>query len=216
LAHGISYRDKQTIDEDIKMYFALNGAVFDSSIAAWEAKRVYDYVRPASAIQHKYAGQMVEAWGGPNQGKQLIPGETWRPYQSLTFVTPPFAEYVSGHSTFSAAAAEVLTRFTGSNQFYDGATVLYGEDFNEDGIPDLLGQHIVPIGGNMFENSPSEVITLQWETFQEAANEAGLSRRYGGIHFQDADLFARTMGTEIGAQAFELAQQYWQGQVSRP
>lgn len=216
LAHGISYRDKHTIDEDVKMYFALNGAVFDSSIAAWEAKRVYDYIRPASAIQHKYAGQMVEAWGGPDQGKQLIPGETWRPYQSLTFVTPPFAEYVSGHSTFSAAAAAVLTRFTGSNQFYDGVTVLYGEDFNEDGVPDLLGQHIVPIGGNMFENSPSEIITLQWETFQEAANEAGISRRYGGIHFQDADLFARTMGTEIGAQAFELAQQYWQGQVSRP
>lgn len=214
LAHGISFRDKHTIDDDVKMYFALNGAVFDSSIAAWDAKRVYDYVRPASAIQHKYAGQMVQAWGGPDLGTQLIPGETWRPYQSLTFVTPPFAEYVSGHSTFSAAAAEVLTRFTGSNQFYDGVTVLFNEDFNRDGVPDLLGQHIVPIGGNMFEGSPSEVITLQWPTFQDAADEAAISRRYGGIHFQDGDLFAREMGTQIGAQAFELAEQYWQGQVS--
>lgn len=213
LAHGISFRDQHTIDEDVKMYFALNGAVFDSSIASWDAKRVYDYIRPASAIQHKYAGQTVNAWGGPDQGTQPITGETWRPYQSLTFVTPPFAEYVSGHSTFSAAAAEVLTRFTGSNQFYDGITVLYDEDFNQDGIPDLLGQHIVPIGGNMFEGSPAEVVTLQWETFQDAADEAGISRRYGGIHFQDGDLFAREMGTQIGTQAFEVAEQYWQGQA---
>ncbi len=216
LAHGISFRDKHGIDEDVKLYFALNGALFDASIAAWEAKRTYDYVRPASAIQHKYAGQMIEAWGGPNQGTQLIPGETWRPYQSLTFVTPPFAEYVSGHSTFSAAAAEVLTRFTGSNRFYDGVTMLYDEDFNRDGIPDLLGQHVVPIGGNMFESSPAEVVTLQWHTFQEAADEAAMSRRYGGIHFQDGDLFARRMGTPIGAQAYVLAEQYWTGQGARP
>ncbi len=216
LTHGICYRDQHTIDDDIKLFFALNGAVFDSSIAAWEAKRYYDYVRPASAIQHKYAGQVVAAWGGPNQGTQLIPGETWRPYQSLTFVTPPFAEYVSGHSTFSAAAAEVLTRFTGSNQFYDGVTVLFNEDFNRDGIPDLLGQHILPVGGNMFESSPVTVVTLHWETFQEAADEAGMSRRYGGIHFQDADLYGRQMGQQIGSQAFALAEQYWTGQIQRP
>jgi hypothetical protein len=216
LAHGISYRDQHRLDEDVKMYFALNAALFDSSIAAWEAKRAYDCIRPISAIQHKYAGQMVEAWGGPNLGTQLIAGEMWRPYQSLTFVTPPFAEYVSGHSTFSASAAEVLTRFTGSNQFYDGATILYHEDFNRDGVPDILGQHIIPSEGNSFEDSPAMPILLQWETFQDAAVEAGLSRRYGGIHFQDGDLQGRKMGTEIGAQAYTLAEQYWLGQVARP
>jgi hypothetical protein len=215
LAHGISYRDHHTIDEDVKMYLALNGALFDASIAAWEAKRAYDCIRPISAIQHKYAGQLVEAWGGPNLGTQQIPGESWRPYQSATFLTPPFAEYVSGHSAFSAAAAEVLTRFTGSNQFYDGLTVLYDEDFNRDGVPDVLGQHIMPKGGSLFEDSPAQPITLRWETFQDAANEAGMSRRYGGIHFQDADLQGRQMGTQIGAQAFTLAEKYWTGQVTR-
>jgi hypothetical protein len=216
LAHGISYRDHHTLDDDVKLFFALNSALFDGSIAAWEAKRAYDCVRPISAIQHKYAGQMVEAWGGPDQGTQLIPAENWLPYQSLTFVTPPFAEYVSGHSTFSAAAAEVLTRFTGSNQFYDGTTVLFNEDFNRDGVPDLLGQHITPKGGNTFENSPTQPVVLQWETFQEAADEAGMSRRYGGIHFQDGDLQGRQMGTKIGGQAYELAERYWAGQVQRP
>lgn len=216
LAHGISYRDRHTIDDDVKLYFALNAALFDSSIAAWDAKRTYDCIRPISAIQHKYAGQMVEAWGGPDKGKQLIPGETWRPFQLLTFLTPPFAEYVSGHSTFSAAAAEVLTQFTGSNRFYDGVTVLYNEDFNRDGVPDILGQHIMPRGANPIENSPAQPVTLRWETFQDAADEAGISRRYGGIHFQDGDLQARQMGTQIGAQAYTLATQYWTGQMARP
>jgi hypothetical protein len=213
MAHGISERDTLSLDEDVKLYFALNGAVFDASIAAWDAKRAYDYVRPVSAIQNLYAGQTIEAWAGPDRGMQLIPAEDWRPYQQSTFVTPPFAEYVSGHSTFSAASAEVLTRFSGSNTFYDGHTVLYYEDFNRDGVPDVLGQHLVPVGGNMFENSPAEVIALQWPTFQDAADEAGLSRRYGGIHFQDADLHGRTMGTQIGAQAYELAEKYWNGRA---
>uniref|UniRef100_A0A540VG25 Phosphatase PAP2 family protein n=2 Tax=Litorilinea aerophila TaxID=1204385 RepID=A0A540VG25_9CHLR len=211
LAHGISARDHHTIGEDARLYFALNGALFDASIAAWDAKRAYDCIRPVSAIRRKYAGQMVTAWAGPNQGSQPIPGERWRPYQDLTFVTPPFAEYVSGHSAFSAAAATVLTLFTGSNRFYDGKTILYHEDFNQDGVPDMLGQHIVAIGGNRFESSPAQVIVLQWETFQEAADEAGISRRYGGIHFQDGDLRGRDMGQYVGTQAFDLATKLWRG-----
>jgi hypothetical protein len=213
LAHGISQRDRHTIDEDIKLYLALNGALFDASIAAWDAKRAYDFIRPISAIRHKYQGQMIDAWGGPNQGIIQIPGNQWRPYQDLGFVTPPFAEYVSGHSTFSAAAAEVLTQYTGSEQFYDGVTML-DEDFNRDGVPDMLGQHVIRVQGNMFADAPAEVVVLQWETFKEAADEAGLSRLYGGIHIQDSDRQGRAMGQQIGAQAFALAQQYWTGSVN--
>lgn len=208
LAHGVSWRDQHTLDDDIKLYFALNGAILDASVAAWEAKRAYDFVRPVSAIRHLYAGQSVEAWGGPGRGTQTIPAESWRP--SPTFVTPAFPEYVSGHSTFSAAAAEVLTRYTGSARFYDGVTVL-PNDFNSDGVPDLLGQHVVPVGGNLFEASPAEVVVLQWATFQEAADEAALSRLYGGIHTQDGDRHGRIMGKALGTQAYALAERYWQG-----
>ncbi|HMQ52969.1 MAG TPA: vanadium-dependent haloperoxidase [Anaerolineae bacterium] len=212
LAHGISYRDQHSIDEDVKLYLALNGALFDASIAAWDAKRTYDSIRPASAIRHLYAGQMIDAWGGPNQGTIQISGELWLPYQALTFVTPAFPEYVSGHSTFSAAAAEVLTRFTGSNRFYDGETVLY-DDFNRDGLPDLLGQHVVGVNGNIFEDSPTKVINLHWETFQDAADEAAISRLYGGIHIQDGDRHGRRMGKLIAEQAYGLAEQYWTGTI---
>jgi len=214
LAHGISERDRHSLDDDVKLYFALNGALYDAGISAWDAKRVYDYVRPVSAIRNKYAGQMVEAWGGPNRGTVMISGEEWLPYQALTFVTPPFAEFVSGHSTFSRSAAEVLALFTGSNKFYDGKTRV-NEDFNRDGIKDFLGQHIIGVGGNMFESTPTSVITLSWPTFQDAADEAGLSRIYGGIHFQDGDHRGRAMGAQIGPQAFQKAQAYWNGTITK-
>lgn len=212
LAHGLSYRDQHTLDEDVKLFFALNGALLDASIACWDAKRAYDYIRPVSAIRQLYWNETILAWGGPDQGPQEILGRFWQPYQDPTFVTPPFPEYTSGHSTFSAASAAILTLFTGSDRFYDGQTTLYYEDFNRDGLPDMLGQHIVIAGKNMFESSPTAPVVLQWPTFLDAANEAGLSRRYGGIHFQDADLRGREAGRQIGTQAFALAESYWNGQ----
>ncbi len=192
LAQGISIRDQHSLDEDIKMFFALNGALFDASIGCWDSKRFYDYLRPIEAIQ-------------------MLFDESWQPYQLNTFVTPPFPEYTSGHSTFSAAAAAALSAFTGSNQFYDGVTVL-PQDVNGDGKLDLLGQFIAMPGSSKLEpGHPLESVTLQWETFQEAADQAGMSRRYGGIHFQDGDLRGREMGKKVGALAFEKAQAYWQG-----
>lgn len=208
IAIGISLRDGHSVDQVVKMYMALTGALLDSGIAAWEAKRAYDYVRPFHAIRYLYAGQQVMAWAGPNQGIQLIDGSDWTPYQSGTFVTPPFAEYVSGHSTFSRSAAEILTEFTGSSTFYDGATML-GRDYDGDGREDLMGMHRVLPGRMMFEDGPAEPVTLTWNTFYEAADEAGFSRIYGGIHFQDGDRRARAMGAAIGKQAYQWAELYW-------
>jgi hypothetical protein len=210
LAQGMATRDNHTLGDSVKMYFALNGALLDAGIAAWDAKRAHDCIRPVSAIRHKYFGQQILAWGGPDQGTQLISGEAWRPYQSQTFVTPPFAEFVSGHSTFSRAAREVLLAFSGTDALYDGVTHL-GEDWDGDGKEDLMGQHIVLPGGCLFENCPGDTVVLQWTTLLEAADEAGVSRRYGGIHFQDGDLRAREMGRQIGQQAFAHAKKFWLG-----
>ncbi|MGL4608611.1 MAG: vanadium-dependent haloperoxidase [Trueperaceae bacterium] len=193
LAQQVSWRDNHTVDEDIKMFFALNAALLDSSIACWDAKRAYNYIRPVTAIQTLF-------------------DETWQPYQLNTFVTPPFPEYVSGHSTFSRAAAEVLTLFTDSEQFYDGVTEMQ-KDVNRDGELDLVGQYIaMPNSSRLLQGHPKQSVTLQWETFQEAADEAGLSRRYGGIHFQDGDLRGRELGKKVGAWVFEKAQRYWEGE----
>ena len=207
LAHGVSWRDHNTLDDDVKLYFALNAALFDAGIAVWDAKRFYNYVRPVGAIHYLYKGQKLEAWSGPNKGKALIDAADWRPYQSLTATTPAFPEYVSGHSAFSAAGAEVLKLFTGSDTFYDGSST------SETG--NLLGQHVARAGSLRFEAGPRDPVTLQWPTFSAAAAEAGMSRRYGGIHFQDGDLRGRVLGREVGAQAFEKAKRQWGGVTNR-
>lgn len=212
IAEGLAIRDGQTLDDSVKMFFALNGALLDSGVCCWESKRHYDYIRPQSAIRHKYYRQKVRAWGGPNRGTQEIFGEEWRPYQALNFVTPAFAEFTSGHSTFSGSAAEVLRRFTGTDALFDGVTRL-GEDYDKDGEEDLLGEHRVLPGRNMFESTPNSVVVLRWMTLTEAADEAGWSRRYGGIHFQDGDLFARRVGKTIGGLAYTLSQSLWEGVV---
>ncbi|MEL6816159.1 MAG: vanadium-dependent haloperoxidase, partial [Cyanobacteria bacterium J06598_3] len=130
----VSKRDNLSLDDNVKLFFGLGNAVFDASIASWDAKVHYDYIRPITAIRYLAENNLlptddpnvrinadgkteIYAWGGPEQGSQWILGTDWLPYQDITFLTPPFAEYVSGHSTFSMAAAEVLRQYTGSDSF---------------------------------------------------------------------------------------------------
>jgi len=211
-ATDLSYKYRYGIDEDVKLFFALNGALLDSAIACWESKRFYDFIRPISAIRHLYFDATIPGWAGPGLGTQNMPGAKWQPFQSLTFVTPAFSEYTSGHSTFSAAAANVLLGFTGSAQLYDGVTqVPY--DRNKDGVNDYVGEFIARPGSLTIEPGlPSQPVFLRWPTLKEAADDAGLSRRYGGIHFQDGDLFGRRVGEQIGHRALQKAREYWTAQ----
>jgi hypothetical protein len=188
-AQFVSERDAHTLDDDVKMFFALGNAQLDASIAVWECKRFYDYVRPITAVHYLYAGKPVRAWAGPYLGTQVIPGETFKSYIG----TPPFAEYVSGHSTFSAAAAEILEAVTGS---------------------DVLGASVtIPAGSTPVEPGavPAQDVTLAWSTFSDAADQAGMSRRFGGIHFQSGDLQARALGRLVGELVWEKAGTYFDG-----
>jgi hypothetical protein len=186
-AQFISQRDDHGLDDDIRMFFALTNAFADALIAVWDAKRAYDSERPVTAIHHLFTGTPVTAWAGPFQGTQTIDGGTWRPY---LLVTPPFAEYISAHSAVSAVSAEVLARFTGSDAF---------------GL-----SHTQPAGSSSIEPglTPASDVTLSWATFTAAADEAGISRRYGGIHFEEGDLRARALGRQVAAVAWGTAQAY--------
>jgi hypothetical protein len=181
------------LDQSAKLTFALANAELDASIAAWNAKRRWDYVRPITAVRHRMRGKLVLAWAGPYKGTRLIRGETWHPYQAATFPTPPFPEYVSGHSTFSGAGARVLQRFTGSDLFGARVTIRPGRSFIEPGATPLLPQ------------------VLLWPTFSAARDEAGNSRRQGGIHFPDADVHGRELGASVGQNAWAKAQTYFNG-----
>ena len=103
------------LDQSAKLTFAVANAELDASIAAWNAKRRRDYVRPITAVRTRMKGRLVLAWAGPYRGTRLIRGESWSPYQASTFPTKPFPEYVCGHSSFSGAGARVLQEFTGSD-----------------------------------------------------------------------------------------------------
>lgn len=193
LASFVSRRDHNSLDRDVKMFFLVGNAELDAGIASWDDKRAFDSVRPITAVRVLFNGTPIRAWGGPGQGTRTIDGGTWQPYQPASFPTPPFAEYVSGHSTFSAAAAEVLRRFTGSDRF--GASVT------------------VPAGASRFEPgvTPAADVTLSWSTFSVAADEAGMSRRYGGIHFEQGDLDGRALGRAVGGSVWNRSQPLFQG-----
>jgi uncharacterized protein DUF6851/vanadium-dependent haloperoxidase-like protein len=194
-AQAISRKRGHSLDDDVKLFFTLGNALMDASIAAWAWKYKYDYVRPITAIREHYRGQVIQGWLGPYRGFGPIKGEEWIPYQELHVVTPPFPEYISGHSTFSAAGARVLSMFTGSDSFGASVTVRAGTSRIEPRTPSHPG-------------TPAKDVTLSWATFTEAADEAGWSRRYGGIHFQSGDMHARGLGREIGRDAWDKAQSY--------
>ncbi|MBK1835295.1 vanadium-dependent haloperoxidase [Roseibacillus ishigakijimensis] len=227
----------EPLEWDVKMYFALNGALHDVAVAIWGCKRHYDYIRPISSIRflgqnnelplvpglieqvtvestrplerHAHLGfhigkTAIYCWPGEpdnpaseHSGAEWILAEDWMPYQRSTFVTPAFAGYVSGHSGFSRSAAEVLTLMTGSPFFPGG-----------------MGSQTVTAGSLHFEYGPSEDITLQWGTYYDAADQAGISRLYGGIHVAPDDGPGRIMGSRCGLAAWELAKKYYNGTIA--
>ena len=198
LAQAVSRKRGHSLDDDIKLFFALGNAVMDGGVGAWHAKYKYDFVRPITAVREQYAGQTVTSWLGPYKGYGKVPGEQWIPYQDPNVVTPPFPEYVSGHSTFSAAANMVLAAFTGSDTFRAKVTI--------------------PAGTSLFEpktetqkGTPAKDVVLSWNTFTAAADEAAWSRRWGGIHFRSADEHGRAFGKAIGYAVWQRAQKYFGG-----
>jgi hypothetical protein len=237
--------DMDRLEWDVKMYFALNGAVHDAAIAAWGLKRYYDSARPISQIRymagrgqssdpgleaydplglplvaglielvtaessapgerHEHlrdhvAEVAVRSWRGfPAQpydqisGAGWVLGVDWVPYQRVGFVTPAFPGYISGHSTFSRAAAEVLTAMTGS-EFFPGG----------------LQTWTTRIGELRHELGPTMDITLQWATYYDAADQAGLSRQYMGIHIPADDFVGRRVGAQVGESAWQRAQEFF-------
>lgn len=124
--------------------------------------------------------------------------QDWLPFQRKTFNTPAFPGYVSGHSTFSRAAAESLTLLTGSPYFPGG---YHDHTFAKNSMQIDLG--------------PSDDVTLQWCTYYDAADQAGQSRRWGGIHPSEDDFHGRTIGSLAGKTAYALAEQYWTGEITK-
>ena len=205
-ARVVSRRDQLDLDQDIKLYFAVSNVCMDAFIAAWESKRYYDSSRPFTLIRHYYAGQRVRGWLGPGSGVGEIDGSQWIPYSPATFVTPPFPGYVSGHSCVSAAAAEILKRYTGSDRFEQAEERQAGEltepGFDCPSIQQVDGQ----AGGQQ-----SCFVKLHLPTFSEAAKMAGRSRVLGGYHIESDNREGLKLGGKVAEYSWPIYRSYFEG-----
>ncbi len=162
---------------------------------------------PLAGLDNEHLDKVkIRTWRGPDYiadpdidhaGVGWILAENWWPYQRPTFVTPPFAGYISGHSTFSRAAAEVLTLLTG-DEYFPGGLGEFTARRNE-----FL----------VFEEGPSVDVTLQWATYRDASDQTSISRIWGGIHPPVDDIPGRVIGRQVGVEAFAGAKSYFTGQA---
>ena len=195
-------------------FMAERGQSSDPALPSWSPDGIpltaglvelVDAGDPLAGADGQHAGKIkLRAWRGPDHvedpaadvaGVGWILAENWWPYQRPSFVTPPFAGYVSGHSTFSRAAAEVLTALTG-DPFFPGG----------------MGEFPIPAHDYLvFERGPSVGMTLQWATYRDAADQCSLSRIWGGIHPPADDIPGRLIGEKVGRGAFRLARSLFDG-----
>ncbi|MDH4393049.1 MAG: vanadium-dependent haloperoxidase [Aquabacterium sp.] len=192
IAEQVSQIDRNTLDKDVKLFFTTAQACLDASIAAWDAKRFHDQSRPFTVIPVRFRGRPIRAWGGPGRGTQHIHGERWVTWQRPVNRTPPFPDFVSGHSTFSAAAATAICKVRGSDHITLTATVPRGSFRTDPGLP-------------------AADITFIWRSLSEVADAAGLSRRITGLHWERSDLEGRALGRKVGGAVAHKALELFDG-----
>lgn len=188
-----------SLADDAKLFFGIGQSLLSASVASWGLKTETNYTRPLTAIRElSRLGLLGEkdditglykfnAYSRETQKTELINGVDWETYQTPgNFYSPPFAEFVSGHSTFSAAAGKFIEEITGSKKF---------------------GASIKTI--SLIEQNKGIPVRLKWDTWEEAWRESGLSRIYGGIHFDDGNKQGLKLGQEIGSTIFQEASKLW-------
>jgi membrane-associated phospholipid phosphatase len=193
----------------IMIYSGLELAIniFEGSRLTWALKRENMEARPIQEIRRKYAGQNVTNYDGTS-----IDGSRWVPYQETNFVTPPFADFPSGHSTFSQAFANVMNAWFSptipTNTINASNLYLLSPMYNGLGslsiklseIPVKARTSLIQIGV-----VPASDVTLTWSVWQDIADSAGVSRQYGGIHCVSANLG----GQAVANSAFPLITSSW-------
>jgi hypothetical protein len=188
LAQFVADKRGHTVDDDVKLFFALGNAMLDAGIATIDTKVAWNGARPEAFIKHYFRGATIHAWGGPGNGTQTMKGEEFRPY----LPTSASPEHISGHSSFGAAAATLLRLATGG---------------------DTLGyEAVVPANSLRLDKGPAQDVRFRWNTFAEAADGAGWSRVYGGIHFTTGDRHGREMGEKVAHKAWRKAHVYFGAQ----
>ncbi len=187
-AQDVSRRDNHSLDQDVKMYFYNQVVAMDAFIASWDSKMHYDYARPYALVHKYYEGKTITAWGGPGKGMMEMDGGQWRPYSPDIFLCPPFPSYTSGHSTISGGCGEALKLWTGSDEFGESVELVAGA-LTE---PDDLGAQV----------------TLNFPTFTETAEMAGISRVMGGYHIQADNVAGLKLGRDVAHEVWKFYKEH--------
>jgi hypothetical protein len=194
-------------DDALKLLFAVSAATYDAGLAAWQNKRLYNSVRPATYIptehiddtfRHQFVGMYCHFMD--------IEGWQWSPYQEDRVITPEFQEYISGHSTFSRAASYILEKFTGSPDVPGNLSVtikagrsLFQPRCNRSDVSCYRQCRVNNSLDSENNYIPKVDITLgPWKTYHDIADEASISRKYGGIHIASGDIQGRILGQKVG------------------
>jgi hypothetical protein len=188
-----------TRQQDVRMFFGIGQALLSAGVSSWGLKTKTDYTRPLTAIRELSrlgllkdvdpitGGVQINAYNRGTKNTQKINGVEWETYQTFgNSYSPPFAEFTSGHSTFSSAAGKVIELITGRTDF--GASVTTT---------------------SLIEKEKNIPITLSWNTWQDAWVESGDSRIFGGIHFDDGNKQGIVNGERIGEAVFGAVSSLW-------
>ena len=174
----------------IRLFFAVTNALFDTTIAVWDAKEHYDYARPESMIHELDDNTTFDAWGGPGQGTVSMQGEGWCPY---VLSNPPYAEYVSAHSALMYATADIITCYCGNADYGKSISFAAGSSAIE---PEVV---------------PAEEVEWCWYSVYDAAEEAGLSRLYAGTNFTKSHEQGRELGKDVARLVWQKVLLYFEG-----
>jgi membrane-associated phospholipid phosphatase len=184
----------------LKYFYKLNCGLFEASIICWGVKYSYLQCRPIQSIRINYPDIPIDYYFGKTTSS------LWIPYQEPRLYTPPFPDYISGHSTFSASAATILTQLLGKNLHKLNISLTKDEFkmlspiFNTMELPSMpITNIIVPAkSSHIVPNTPIKPIELKFDTWEDLAKSAGISRIYGGIHYPSSNTIALKVGAYIG------------------
>ena len=170
--------------------------LFEGSRVTWRLKALHMEARPIQEIRRRYAGQTILSWNG------MIDGAQWIPYQMANFVTPPFADFPSGHSHFSKAFSLTMIKWFGET--ITPMPIIYDQQPLISRLFPLntatsYGSFVVAPGASAVQPGvvPSAPVTFSFETWEDVCDSAGISRLYGGIHALSAHQGSQMAAVEV-------------------
>ncbi len=170
----------------------------NSLVIAWNAKTLYDRIRPISVIRGINPELSITSWGGIRRGTvRDVKRKEWQSYLR----TMPHSQFPSGTTCFCSAAAQNFRRIFEGDLFPGGSLTF-----------------TLPVGSSAREPGcvPSQPITLQYNTWTQWELQCGESRIWAGVHFRDSVQAARQTCPQIGNFTYDFVNSYWMGTASAP